>query len=147
MTIVQRVARISGWGFVVMAIWGGMVVGTSMISDPAFAPRLWGLFPVNFPHNLVHLGFGLWGLNAAGSFGRARVYASVAGAAYLLLAGLGLVAPSMFGLMPIGGNDVWLHALLAIVLLGAAGTTSGQPDGTEAAPPPGRKGDAQGRAP
>lgn len=35
---------------------------------------------------------------------------------------LGLVAPTTFGLIPIGGNDVWLHALLGVVLAGVGFT-------------------------
>lgn len=130
MTTVQRVAQLFGWGFVVLAIWGGFVAGTSMVAEPALAPRLWGLFPVNFPHNLVHLAFGLWGLRAARSVSLARLFAYVGGTFYLVLAVLGLISGSMFGLMPIGGNDVWLHGLIAIVLLGAGMTVTaeGPPD-------------------
>ena len=40
-----------------------------------------------------------------------------------VLAVLGWFVPNGFGLVPIGGNDVWLHALLAVVLL-AVGLTS-----------------------
>jgi hypothetical protein len=32
---------------------------------------------------------------------------------YLVLVVLAFVDPTTFGLVPIGGNDIWLHALLA----------------------------------
>jgi len=30
---------------------------------------------------------------------------------------LGFVIPDAFGLIPIGGNDIWLHCLLGVVLV------------------------------
>ena len=32
-------------------------------------------------------------------------------------AALGFVVPNMFGLIPIGGNDIWLHCFLGVVLV------------------------------
>lgn len=78
--------------------------------------RLLGLFPVNVLHNLVHLGVGLWGLLAyrsvRGSIGFARGLAVF----YGVLAVMGLIAGlnTTFGLIPIFGNDVWLHAFTAL---------------------------------
>lgn len=78
---------------------------------------LFGLFPVNVLHNLVHILFGAWGLVAARSLGAARTYARVVAIAYALLTIMGLIPATntTFGLVPIYGHDVWLHALLAIV--------------------------------
>ena len=86
-------------------------------------PAILGLFPVNLLHNLAHLILGVWGIVAARSFGGAKAYAQIAGVLYLLLAILGFVDPTTFGMMPIGGADVWLHVALALVLL-AAGFTA-----------------------
>ena len=110
--MVQRVAQILGWIFVAIAIWGAVVAGTTMEADPALAPALWGLFPVNFIHNLVHLLFGIWAIRAARSLDDARTFAVVAGIAYIVLAVTGLFAPDGFGALPLGGNDLWLHAAL-----------------------------------
>ncbi|HWH23037.1 MAG TPA: DUF4383 domain-containing protein [Allosphingosinicella sp.] len=76
-----------------------------------------GLFPVNLLHNIVHILFGLWGLAAARSLGGAITYARAVAIIYALLTVLGLLEATRttFGLIPIYGNDVWLHALLAIV--------------------------------
>ncbi|HUG41215.1 MAG TPA: DUF4383 domain-containing protein [Longimicrobiales bacterium] len=119
MSMIQRVAQILGWIFVAIALWGFFVSGGSMEADPAMAPKVMGLFAVNVLHNLVHLAFGVWGIVAARSIAGARGYALWAGAIYLFLAVLGFVTPTTFGLIPIGGNDIWLHALIALVLLGA----------------------------
>lgn len=116
MTTVQRVAQIFGVVFVLIAILGFVTSGASMESDPDRAPHLLGLFPVNLVHNLVHLAFGIWGLAASRSFSGATSYARIGGVIYLLLAVLGFVAPNGFGLVPLGGHDIWLHALLGIAL-------------------------------
>jgi hypothetical protein len=71
---------------------------------------------------VVHLALGVWGLLAARSFSGAVSYAKIAGILYLLLAGLGVIAPTTFGLLPIGGNDIWLHVLLGAVLAGVGFT-------------------------
>jgi hypothetical protein len=78
---------------------------------------LLGLFHVNVLHNIVHVLFGVWGLAAAGSFGGARNYFRGVGVIYAVLAVLGLLPPpfnNTFGLIPIHGHDVWLHAVLAL---------------------------------
>jgi hypothetical protein len=81
---------------------------------------LLGLFHVNVLHNGVHLLFGVMGLAMSRTLGAARSYFRIVGVAYLLLAVMGLIAAAnmwnTFGLVPIHGNDVWLHAIL-----GAAG--------------------------
>ena len=116
MTTVQRAAQIFGIGFLVFAIIGFFQAGGSMEADPEHAPRLLGLFPVNVLHNLVHLAFGVWGLVASRSFNGAVTYARVSGVIYLVLAALGFIAPSTFGLIPIGDNDIWLHVILGLGL-------------------------------
>ena len=47
----------------------------------------------------------------------------------ILLAGAGFVLPATFGLIPIGGNDITLHAVLGIVLtmVGAMSETEESP--------------------
>lgn len=76
-----------------------------------------GLFPVNTLHNIVHLLFGLWGVLASRSYGGARTYFRAVAVIYGLLTVMGLVPglDTTMGLVPIYGNDVWLHALLALV--------------------------------
>jgi hypothetical protein len=117
MTTVQRAAQIFGIVFLLVAIIGFVTSGSSMEADPAMAAKIFGLFAVNAVHNGVHLAFGIWGLLAARSVQGARNYTIIAGALYAVLAVLGLVAPDGFGLVPLGGNDIWLHALLAAGLL------------------------------
>lgn len=83
----------------------------------AFYGQVLGLFPVNILHNIVHILFGLWGLLAYKSLSAAKGYARTVAIAYAVLTVAGLIPglDTMFGLVPLFGNDVWLHALLAAV--------------------------------
>jgi hypothetical protein len=75
-----------------------------------------GVFPVNTLHNVVHLLFGVLGIAAArGALMSARGYFQLVAVSYALLVVLGLIPATQttFGLVPIWGADVWLHALIA----------------------------------
>ena len=93
--------------------------------DPGAAPSaavvdsygyLLGLFPINALHNLFHLAWGLYGIIAYRSFGGARGFAKATAVVYGVLTVLGLIPRlnTTFGLIPLFGHDVWLHALIAI---------------------------------
>ncbi len=120
---IQRVAQLFGIVFLLIAILGFIASGSSMESDPEMAEKVLGLFPVNLVHNGVHLGFAIWGLLASRVYEGARNYAIIGGVIYAVLTILGVVVPDGFGLVPLGGNDIWLHGLLAGGLL-AAGLTA-----------------------
>jgi hypothetical protein len=78
---------------------------------------LFGLFPVNVLHNLLHLAFGIWGVVVWRSFPGSRVFARSVAIAYAVLAIMGLFPGlnTIFGLLPMFGHDIWLHAAIAIV--------------------------------
>lgn len=116
MRVVQAVAGIFGVVFTGIALLGFITGGMSMDAHMASATKVAGLFPVNAAHNAVHLVFGIWGLFAARTASSARKYCLLSGAIYLVLAGLGFVLPEVFGLIPIGGNDIMLHAAIGIAL-------------------------------
>lgn len=75
-----------------------------------------GMFPVNVLHNIVHLLFGVWGILASKSYSGSRVYFRTIAIAYALLTVLGLIPGlrTTFGLIPLYGGDVALHAVLAL---------------------------------
>src|SRR2546430_1703277 len=119
--MVRRVAMAFGIVLLLVGILGllsagGMSMG---VDQPAM---ILGIFPVNLLHNVVHLAFGVWGIVASRSFARAKMYAQAGGVIFLVLAVCGLALPNTFGLLPNGGADVWLHALLGIVLVGVGVT-------------------------
>jgi hypothetical protein len=115
-------ARIYGVAFLLIGLSGFMPGLTPAHVHPnltvqAGSGMAMGLFPVNILHNLFHLAFGVWGLLAARGIGAARAYGKGVALIYGLLTIMGLIplTDTAFGLVPIYGNDVWLHALLAIV--------------------------------
>ncbi|WP_119679073.1 DUF4383 domain-containing protein [Indioceanicola profundi] len=102
----------------------GFFPGLLSPPDPAhevvvtgFHGQLLGLFPVNWIHNVVHILFGVWGLAASRSWFGARGYARAVAVIYIVLAIMGLIPAlnTTFGLIPLHGNDVWLHVALAAV--------------------------------
>ena len=120
----QTFARIWGIIFIIIGIAGFVPGLTTEHSHPdvtldAGLGLELGLFPVNVAHNAVHLLFGVWGLVAARSMSAASTYGKVVGVTYGLFAILGLIPTAKlwttFGLVPLYGHDVWLHALLAAV--------------------------------
>jgi hypothetical protein len=78
---------------------------------------LFGLFPINVLHNLVHLTVGVLGLLASITLSSSRLYAGVLALFYGALAVMGLLPPTQasLGFIPIFGNDVWLHAVTAAI--------------------------------
>ena len=83
----------------------------------AFSGSVLGLFPVNILHSIVHVLFGLWGLLAYKSLAASRAYGKGVAVIYAVLTVLGFIPAlnTVFGLVPLYGNDIWLHALLAAV--------------------------------
>ncbi|MGH8605414.1 MAG: DUF4383 domain-containing protein [Gammaproteobacteria bacterium] len=67
-------------------------------------------------HNFVHLAIGAWGLASYSNYAAPRIFAAGLAIFYGLLAVMGLipVLNTTFGLIPIFGHDVWLHALTAL---------------------------------
>ncbi|MBV8884741.1 MAG: DUF4383 domain-containing protein [Chroococcidiopsidaceae cyanobacterium CP_BM_RX_35] len=89
---------------------------------PAFAIKggyayLFGLFPINLWHNIIHLIVGALGIFAYRRLENARLFAQGLTIFYALLAILGLIPTTytMFGYIPIFGSDVWLHGLTALI--------------------------------
>jgi hypothetical protein len=76
-----------------------------------------GLFPVNVLHTAVHLVIGLWGVAAWSGALSALGYARSLAVLYGLLAVMGLVPGlnTVFGLVPLHGHDIWLHAGTAAI--------------------------------
>lgn len=120
---VRLFALISGIVYVLVGILGFI---PGFVTVPAVAPDLavdagygylLGIFPINLLHNLVHLAVGIWGLTAYRTYAASRGYSRGLAIFYGVLAVMGLfpILRTTFGLIPIFGNDVWLHALTALI--------------------------------
>lgn len=142
---VRRFAMLLGIVFLLIGVLGFV---PPLLTQPAGAGHeghelrvkaldgyLLGLFHVNVLHSLVHVLFGVMGIAMSRSFDSARLYARIVAVGYGLLAVMGLVPAlnTVFGLIPIHGHDVWLHAAIAAVsaYFGFAGASE-----DAAAPPP-----------
>lgn len=89
----------------------------SGVTVNSFEGDLLGIFPVNVLHSLVHLVVGALGVASYRSFAGSRTFARGLAIFYGLLAIMGLIPGlnTTFGLIPISGNDIWLHALTALI--------------------------------
>ena len=126
-SMAQRGALVFGVVFLLFGVLGLFVEnGMGTHADLETTGRLLGLFPVNLLHNLVHLAFGAWGIAASRSFGASRTYGRAGAGIYAALVVLAFVDPEMFGLVPIGGHDIWLHVVLAAGLA-YIGFAAGEP--------------------
>ena len=101
-------------------VFGGIFIVAGLLGFvPALTPggNLLGLFPVNAVHNLVHIALGAWGVVAGASLAAALFYFRGIAIVYGVLAVLGLIPATntLFGLAPIHGADVVLHAVLALI--------------------------------
>jgi Domain of unknown function (DUF4383) len=120
---IRYFALVYGIVFLLVGIAGfvpGLVTAPQPAADVAVEEgfgRLFGLFPVNVLHNVVHLAFGVWGLAAYRTLSAARIYARSVAVIYAIFAIMGLIPllNTTFGLVPLYGHDVWLHVLLAVV--------------------------------
>ncbi len=117
-------ALVIGAIYVIVGILG--FVPAALSSPPADAPSvsvtsnygyLLGIFPVNLLHDLVHIAVGALGLWAYTRYGAARAYSQGLAVVFGLLTVMGFFPglKTTFGLIPLFGNDIWLHALTALV--------------------------------
>jgi hypothetical protein len=102
------------------------LIPAALMPPPADAPPttfavmygyLLGLFPVNILHSAVHIAIGAWGLMAWRGNASPQVFARSLALFYGVLAVMGLIPGmnTLFGILPMHGHDVWLHAGTAAI--------------------------------
>jgi hypothetical protein len=98
---------------------GLLTAPTTPVTVNVLNGDLFGLFPVNIIHTLVHLIIGIWGILAYRSFDGSRAFARAAGVIFIVLFIFGLIPGlnTLFGLAPLNGSDIWLHLVSGIVAL------------------------------
>jgi hypothetical protein len=123
MSSIRTFAMVAGAVYVVVGILGFV---PAVLTSPTGAPPLrvdraygylFGLFPVNILHSLVHLVVGIWGGLASRTVAAARTYAASLAVIFGVLTVMGLLPGlnTVFGYIPLFGHDVWLHAVTAVV--------------------------------
>ncbi len=117
-------ALATGIGYVLVGVLGfvpGMTQsppdGSPSLAVDAGYGYLFGLFPINILHNIIHLVVGMLGLVVYREYDWARTFGRGLAIVYGVLAFMGLIPGlnTTFGVVPIFGHDVWLHALTAAV--------------------------------
>src|SRR5260221_7132139 len=78
---------------------------------------LLGLFPVNLPHSLLNIVVGAWGISAGSGRSDTARFARGIAVLFAILAVMGMLPmlKTTLGMMPLHGNDVWLHGLGAVI--------------------------------
>ena len=129
-TTLQKLAGVFGVIFIIIAVLGFIAPGGLVMAMDPTTGMVLGVFPVNLLHNIVHLLFGVWGLVASRSWSGSKTFFTVGGIIYVVLTCVGFLSPTGFGLVPLGGADIWLHAVLAIAMLGLGLTAKAAPAAT-----------------
>ena len=117
-------ALIFGIAYLAAGLLG--MIPAALMSPPQDAPPthftllygyLLGLFPVNVLHSAVHIAIGAWGLTAWRDGADAKVFARSLAILYGVLAVMGMIPgmSTLFGILPMYGHDVWLHAGTAAI--------------------------------
>jgi hypothetical protein len=117
-TTLQKLAGVFGVIFILVAVLGFISPGGLVMAMDPTTGMVLGVFPVNLLHNIVHLAFGVWGLIGSRTWSGSKSFFSAGGVIYVVLTLVGFLSPMGFGLVPLGGADIWLHAVLAIAMLG-----------------------------
>jgi hypothetical protein len=110
MGLVRTVAVVFGAIYVLAGLAGFVIAQDDMI---------FGLFEVNALHNIVHILLGAILLYGSTSTSAAIMATRGVGAVLLLLGILGIPFPEGFDIVPLGGNDIWLHLVTGAILLAA----------------------------
>ena len=77
---------------------------------------LFGVFPTNLMHNLFHILVGVSGI-AAAKTDKGRTFNQIFGISYIAIVIMGTLplAKTVFGIMPIFGNNIWWNALTGAI--------------------------------
>jgi hypothetical protein len=113
-----------GIAYVSLGLLG--LIPAALIPPPADAPPtrfnvlygyLLGLFPVNVLHSVVHLAIGAWGIIVWHGVTSPKVFARALAVFYGALALIGVIpgVNTLFGMLPVYGHTIWLHAVTAAV--------------------------------
>lgn len=121
MGMARMVALVFGAIFVLVGVIGfipAISPMTDMEGMEVADAAVLGIVPVNAVANIVHILLGGILLYASTTVSMAILVLRAFGVAYLLLGVIGLFAPNGFGIMPLGGAEMIIHFLTAIIFLG-----------------------------
>ena len=126
--MLQQLARLFGAVYLIVGVLGFVPIAPITTPPPPDADflvlsqlyrYLAGVFPVNAIHDVVHLAIGIWGLVSSRSPEKARAFWRGAAVVLGIFAILGFIPTlsTVFGIVPLGGYDAWLHAASALLAI------------------------------
>lgn len=119
---VRNFARWFGLLYLLVGVVG-FIPGLTLMTPPGSGVmvgmgygEVFGLFPVNVLHDVVHLAIGAWGVAGSRSFAGAIAFARGLAIVYGVLTICGVIPGlnTLFGLTPLFSWDVVLHAVSAL---------------------------------
>ena len=110
----KTIGMLFGWIYTIVGIAGFIpALGGSFSMTGS---TLLGVAPVNVLHNIVHLIIGIAGLTMSRTEEGAGTFCKTFGIVLLLLGIIGFIQPNLFGILPIGGGDIWIHLITGAIL-------------------------------
>jgi len=110
----KTIATLFGAIYVIVGILGFIPAqgGSASMADSS----LFGIASVNVLHNIVHLIIGLAGLSGGRTEAGAAAFGKTFGTILLIIGLLGFVQPNLLGILPIGGDDIWIRLITGAIL-------------------------------
>jgi hypothetical protein len=110
----KTIATLFGAIYLIVGILGFIPAlgGSTSMADST----LLGVASVNVLHNIVHLVIGLAGLSGGRSESGGISFCKTFGVILLIVGLLGFVQPNLFGILPLGGYDIWIHLVTGAIL-------------------------------
>jgi hypothetical protein len=110
----KTIGMLLGWIYVIVGIAGFIpALGGSFSMTGS---TLLGIAQVNALHNIVHLVIGIAGVTMSRTEEGAGTFCKTFGVILLLLGVIGFITPNLFGILPIGGGDIWIHLITGAIL-------------------------------
>lgn len=117
-------ALIVGIGYLAAGLMG--LIPVFLVPPPIDAPPtnftllygyLLGLFPMNLLHSLINMMVGAWGLSTWSGRSSATTFSRGLAILFGALAVMGMLPMlnTTLGMIPLYGNDVWLHGITAVI--------------------------------
>jgi hypothetical protein len=113
---VQRASFICGWVLIALGLIGFLISPGGLSPDPNVAASIFGIWPVNIVLSVLHLTWGVFGLASSQWHRSARNFARITAVVYVIIAIWGIITPTFFALFPVGGNNIWLDAIIGIAM-------------------------------
>jgi hypothetical protein len=113
---VQRASFICGWVLIALGLIGFLISPGGLSPDPDVAASIFGIWPVNIVLSVLHLTWGVFGLASSQWHRSARNFARITAVVYVIIAIWGIITPTFFALFPVGGNNIWLDAIIGIAM-------------------------------